>query len=58
VTSLQEKQSINNKQFNKEDWSSAYQNVELELENQNLEVSHGNSIKELNGTLFKNGPGI
>ena len=58
VTSLQEKQSIKNNQFNKEDWSSAYQNVELELENKNLEVSQGNSIKELNGTLFKNGPGI
>ena len=58
VTSLQEKQSIKNNQFNKEDWSSAYQNVELELENKNVEVSQGNSIKELNGTLFKNGPGI
>ena len=58
MTSLQEKQSIKNNQFNKEDWSSAYQNVELELENKNLEVTQGNSIKELNGTLFKNGPGI
>ena len=58
MTSLQEKEIIRKNQFNKEDWSSAYQNVELELNNINLEISKGNCIRELNGTLFKNGPGI
>tara|TARA_Y100001978_G_scaffold202428_1_gene223521 strand:- start:6153 stop:7640 length:1488 start_codon:yes stop_codon:yes gene_type:complete len=58
VTSLQEKNIYKNKVFDKADWSSAYQNVRLELDNQTLNISKGNIIDELNGTLFRNGPGI
>ena len=58
MTSLQEKEIIRKNQFNKEDWSSAYQNVESELENYPLKISQGKAIKQLNGTLFRNGPGI
>ena len=58
MTSLQEKNILNTKVFDKADWSSAYQNVEVELENKSLNISKGNIIPELNGTLFRNGPGI
>ena len=58
MTSLQDKNIVKNKVFDKSDWSSAYQNVEVELENQTLSIAKGKTIKELNGTLFRNGPGI
>jgi len=58
VTNLQEKKIDECKSFNKEDWSSAYQNVEKELTKEPLKISKGNYIKNLNGTLLKNGPGI
>ncbi len=58
MTNLQNKETITQKDFNKFDWSSAYNNVNIELENRALTISKGNSIKELNGTLFRNGPGI
>ncbi len=58
MTTIQEKKVSNKNVFNKADWSSAYQNVESELENENLEIYKGEPIFELNGTLFKNGPGI
>ena len=58
MTNLQKKEIVTNKDFNKVDWSSAYSNVEVELENNPLRLSKGNSIKDLNGTLFRNGPGI
>ena len=58
VTNLQDKKIDEIKSFNKEDWSSAYQNVENELTQEPLTVSKGNNIKNLNGTLLRNGPGI
>ena len=58
VTNLQNKTIDKIKSFNKEDWSSAYQNVEKELTKEPLTVSKGNNIKNLNGTLLRNGPGI
>ena len=58
VTNLQEKKIDKSKSFNKEDWSSAYQNVEKELTNEPLKISKGNNINNLNGTLLRNGPGI
>jgi len=58
VTNLQDKKINKFKIFNKEDWSSAYQNVEKELTNEPLTISNGNNIKNLNGTLLRNGPGI
>ena len=58
MTNLQEKKIDKFKSFNKEDWSSAYQNVEKELTKELLKISKGNNIKNLNGTLLRNGPGI
>ena len=58
VTNLQDKKINKIKSFNKEDWSSAYQNVENELTKEPLKSCKGNNIKNLNGTLLRNGPGI
>jgi len=58
VTNLQNKEITISKDFNKLDWSSAYGNVEVELEKKPLTLSKGKIIKELNGTLLRNGPGI
>ena len=58
MTNLQDKKINKIKSFNKEDWSSAYQNVEKELTAEQLKISKGNNIKNLNGTLLRNGPGI
>ena len=58
MTNLQKKENIFQEDFNKFDWSSAYSNVDIELENKALTLNKGNTIKELNGTLFRNGPGI
>ena len=53
VTNLQDKKINKIKSFNKEDWSSAYQNVEKELTKESLKISKGNNIKNLNGTLLR-----
>ena len=58
VTNLQDKKINKIKSFNKEDWSSAYKNVEKELTKEPLKLSKGKNIKNLNGTLLRNGPGI
>ena len=58
VTNLQDKKIDKFKSFNKEDWSSAYQNVEKELTKEPLKISKCNNINNLNGTLLRNGPGI
>ena len=58
MTNLQDKKIDKFKSFNKEDWSSAYQNVEKELTKELLKICKGNNIKNLNGTLLRNGPGI
>ena len=51
MTNLQDKKIDKFEIFNKEDWSSAYQNVEKELTKEPLKISKGNNIKNLNGTL-------
>ena len=48
VTNLQDKKIDKFKSFNKEDWSSAYQNVEKELTKEPLNISRGNNIESLN----------
>ena len=58
MTNIQEKQIKTDQAFNKEDWSSAYKNVEKELTNESINPTKGKNIDELNGTLFRNGPGI
>ena len=49
--------SVKNKTFDKEDWSSAYCNVEKELNNAELNLSKGSIPKDLSGTFYRNGPG-
>ncbi len=58
MANLQEKLINNDHKFDKEDWSSAYQNVENEYSEENLTIKSGDPIHELDGTLFRNGPGI
>ena len=48
VTNLQDKKIDKFNIFKKEDWSSAYQNVEKELTKEPLKISKGNNIKNLN----------
>ncbi len=45
------------KSFNQLDWSSAYCNVERECTNLKLELLRGEVPSDLNGTLYRNGPG-
>ena len=54
MTYIQEKQINDKPAFNKEDWASAYKNVEKELTNEPLNTIKGGDIDELNGTLFRN----
>ena len=58
MTNLQDKKIDEVKSFNKEDWSSAYKNVERELTKEPLTIRKGENINDLNGTLLRNGPGI
>ena len=53
MTYIQEKQINDNPAFNKEDWASAYKNVEKELTNEPLNSTIGGNINELNGTLLE-----
>ena len=43
--------------FNQEDWASAYFNVTQELSDVQLEISKGTIPNNLQGRLFRNGPG-
>ncbi|WP_320677464.1 carotenoid oxygenase family protein [Prochlorococcus sp. MIT 1300] len=45
------------KDFDREDWASAYRNVEEELTDVEVFPTKGIIPKELNGTLYRNGPG-
>ena len=53
VTNLQDKKFEKFNILKKEDWSSAYQNVEKELTKEPLKVIKGENIKNLNGTLLR-----
>ena len=43
--------------FNKEDWSSAYCNVEKELDHVQLKLVKGSIPEQISGTFYRNGPG-
>ena len=43
--------------FNKEDWSSAYCNVEKELDHAEVKLVKGSIPKQISGTFYRNGPG-
>lgn len=55
---LQTSRKKTDQHFNKNDWSSAYKNVEAELNQVKLKVKSGEVPLELSGTLYRNGPGI
>ena len=50
MTYIQEKQINDKPAFNKEDWASAYKNVEKELTNESLNTSKGGDIKAVSYT--------
>ena len=52
MTNLQDKKIDKFKIFDKEDWSSAYQNVEKELTKEPLTISKGNNIKNFKSINF------
>ena len=52
MTNLQDKKIDKFKTFNKEDWSSAYQNVEKELTKEPLTACRGNNIKNFKFVNF------
>ena len=58
MTNLQKRKVSGIETFNKDDWSSAYKNVDRELTKEILTIRKGDHIKDLNGTLLRNGPGI
>lgn len=41
--------------FNKEDWSSAYCNVEKELDHVQLKLVKGSIPEQISGTFYRNG---
>ena len=43
--------------FSQEDWSSAYCNVEKELDNAELKLVKGSIPNKISGTFYRNGPG-
>jgi len=43
--------------FSQEDWSSAYCNVEKELNHAELKIVKGSIPKQISGTFYRNGPG-
>tara|TARA_Y100001968_G_scaffold58339_1_gene49361 strand:+ start:773 stop:2266 length:1494 start_codon:yes stop_codon:yes gene_type:complete len=43
--------------FNQEDWSSAYCNVEKELDQAELKLVKGSIPNQISGTFYRNGPG-
>tara|TARA_B100000214_G_scaffold320560_1_gene255765 strand:- start:179 stop:550 length:372 start_codon:yes stop_codon:yes gene_type:complete len=43
--------------FSQEDWSSAYCNVEKELDNAELKLVKGSIPTQISGTFYRNGPG-
>jgi len=44
--------------FDREEWASAYRNVDVELSSESLKASRGSIPTELAGTLYRNGPGL
>ena len=57
VSYLKKDSSQNQAIFSQEDWSSAYCNVEKELNNAELKLVKGSIPKQISGTFYRNGPG-
>ena len=55
--SLEKESKHSGNKFNKNDWASAYCNVEQELTNVILRVKTGKVPNELDGVFYRNGPG-
>ncbi len=57
VSYLRKETSPEQTAFNQEDWSSAYCNVEEELDQSELKLVRGSIPKQISGTFYRNGPG-
>ena len=57
VSYLKRDSSKNQSIFSQEDWSSAYCNVDKELDNAELKLVQGSIPKQILGTFYRNGPG-
>ena len=57
VSYFKKDSSQNQAIFSQEDWSSAYCNVEKELNNAELKLVKGSIPKQISGTFYRNGPG-
>ena len=57
VSYLKRESSPQQKVFSQEDWSSAYCNVERELDHAEIKLVRGSIPKEISGTFYRNGPG-
>ncbi len=57
ISALKTSSKSASKGFNREDWASAYCNVEKELKNVELKLVKGKVPNDLCGTFYRNGPG-
>ncbi len=57
VSYLKKASSPHQKTFNQKDWSSAYCNVDKELDEAELRLVSGSIPKQISGTFYRNGPG-
>ena len=57
ISTLKSSSTSAYKGFKREDWASAYCNVEKELINVELKLVKGNVPNDLCGTFYRNGPG-
>ena len=57
VSYLKKETSPEQTSFNQQDWSSAYCNVEKELDHVELKLTKGTIPKQISGTFYRNGPG-
>ncbi len=57
ITTLNSSSTNTSQGFNREDWASAYCNVEKELNDVELKLVKGNVPNDLCGTFYRNGPG-
>tara|TARA_Y100001968_G_C19412160_1_gene746906 strand:+ start:60 stop:1565 length:1506 start_codon:yes stop_codon:yes gene_type:complete len=57
ISALKSSSESTSRGFNREDWASAYCNVESELNNVELKLVKGTVPTDLCGTFYRNGPG-
>lgn len=58
MTTTLSRESSSQPGFNREEWASAFRNVDTELTSESLSPASGSIPLELAGTLYRNGPGL